>query len=136
VEVKSELCVPYLEVTGFYDRRDLGFGGTFFGPEYLTQWPGHWLPTILDRVGGIDVRRLPGGRYVVVNRRGGCATMTFIIDGLPARGMESDLTVPDVAAIEVYRGPSEAVGTLHPVDPCGLVLVWTWHEPDPFLTEK
>lgn len=54
------------------------------------------------------------------------------VDGEKWGQQPPDVPVSEIAAIEVFRGPSQAVGTLYAGSGCGLILIWTWHGPNPF----
>lgn len=43
-----------------------------------------------------------------------------------------DVPTSEVAAIEFYEGPMEAVGVLERLYRCGAVFIWTWRGPNPF----
>lgn len=138
VEVQPELRVRRLQREGYYRRRDLGFG-TFLGPQYLTRWSGHRVPALLERLGGARIHRRGTGRAfrVVFPRNQHRCSRTgamFFVDGKRWGRTAPDFPATEIAAVEVYKGPSQLVGTTVGTTrvTCGLILVWTWHGPNPF----
>lgn len=135
VVVRSEYRVPYLEREDFYYRRKLGFGA-FFGPQYISRWPGLRVPTLIARASGLRIIRAPGERYRVLNARCGYGAMKFVVDGQEWDYSPPTFPASEIAAVEIYKGPAQTFGTGHPSDECGLILVWTWRGPNPFIGSR
>lgn len=127
VKVESELRLRRLEDEGFYYRRELDFGH-FFGPQYLTRWSGLRMGDVIRRTPGLSAGRT-GLRNRRCHRRSG--GFNVYVDGIPWEGGVPNWPLTEVAAMEIYRGPSQTVGTAYPPGPCGLILIWTWRGPNP-----
>ena len=131
VEVTSELRIPRLDRRGYYYRRALGFG-EFLDPEYLTKWSGTRLADLVARQPGFQVRGRSRGREpIVVNASKKC-TPAVIVDGQKQGPSVFASPSTEIAAVEIYSGPSETAGTLYTGTGCGLILVWTWHGTNPY----
>ena len=114
---------------GFFDRRTHNTG-VFFTREELDQRGVTLFSDIFGPVAGVRIQRRGGQAQLISSRRRGCL-MTVFLDGTEMAYIASNidaLPFDDVAAIEIYRGPSElpleyAYQKSH--DTCGAVLVWT-----------
>ena len=120
----------WLVETGFYRRRDKGFG-KFLTPEELDRRPLNSLTQALKTV--------PGVQYGRQCSRGICrdvlhmspstghvsCSVTYYMDGDEMHGPVSprDISMHDLAAIEVYRGISETPGQFY--GRCGSVVMWS-----------
>lgn len=138
VTVQTEPRLPDLEDEGFYRRRERGFGH-FFGPQYLTRWAGTRLGTVLARTPGIRTyRSATTGQYSVRNlsRCPYGSGMLVYVDGHKWRGGLPSLPTTEIAAIEVYDGPSQMSGMPYRAGPCGTILIWTWRGPNPFIGDS
>jgi hypothetical protein len=124
-----------LRITGFYERRSRGLGA-FLTRAELDRVPGRRLTDVLRTTTGIRIVAGNRGEQRVVSSRGATSPlggaqcyMTIYLDNsvLDRAGGGLDLlSVDEVEAIEVYRGPSElAVEYRHDGSPCGIVQVWT-----------
>lgn len=118
----------WLVETGFYRRRDKGFG-KFLAPDDLEQRPVNTLDQALGTVQGVRFVRSCAGvgcREVMVtpNTRAGCG-VEYYMDGDRMHGRVSprNISMHDIAAIEVYRSisatPPQFYGT------CGSVVMWS-----------
>lgn len=114
---------------GFFERRD-GEGGVFYTREELDQRGVQMFSDIFGSVPGVRIQRRGGERALVSQRRNGCR-MTVFVDGTEmayiAQNIDA-LPFDDVAAVEIYRGPSEIpieYAYMKSNDTCGAVLVWT-----------
>ncbi|MFQ5679838.1 MAG: carboxypeptidase regulatory-like domain-containing protein [Gemmatimonadota bacterium] len=120
-------------LAGFYERRAHGFGWFITGEE-LQETPGRYLNTVFYRVPGVTVTPFrpgqAGGGYEIVNLRTQCPLSVYLdgarlADGSSAIGIET-FPKEDIAAIEVYRGPSEIPLAYRDTrSPCGVILLWT-----------
>lgn len=131
VQVESELRIPRLDDGGFYHRREREFGH-FFGPQYLTKWSGTRLPTILARTPGIRIQKGQGLEYIIQNDRClGGRDMAVYVDGVKWSTLPNFI-LTELAAVEVYKSPAQSVAVPFQGSGCGLLLIWTWHGPNPF----
>jgi hypothetical protein len=126
VDVRSHV----LEIRGFYDRQERGFGA------YLTRFS--WeqrMPRIPSDIlrGVAGVRVVPGNRGFgsVVLDRSNCA-FRYVVDGARVSGdfQIDDMPVEWIEALEVYRGVSQVPGefTAPPSAAranCGVIVIWT-----------
>ncbi len=114
---------------GFFERRDSGTG-VFFVRDELDRRGVTLFSDIFGPVAGVRVQRRGGQAQLVSSRRRGCL-MTVYLDGIEMAFIASNidaLPFDDVAAIEIYRGPSEVpleYTYTKSNDTCGAVLVWT-----------
>lgn len=120
-------------VREFYERRDgarrSGFG-RFIAREDIERLAPFQPTDLLRTVAGVRV--VPGRTSSAQGLRmtAGCVPAIFI-DGMrinrsrPQESLDNYVSVMDIEGIEVYRGPSSQVGSLHDPSGCGLVLVWT-----------
>ncbi len=114
---------------GFFDRRE-NHTGVFFTREELDRRGATLFSDIFGPVAGVRVQRAGGQAQLVSSRRRGCL-MTVYLDGTEMAYIAANidaLPFDDVAAIEIYRGPSEMpleYSYQKSNDTCGAVLVWT-----------
>lgn len=119
-----------LEASGFYERRDRGFGQFVARDEIEDRDPGR-VTDLLATMRGVRLGPPPGladGRALLM--RGGCVPEIFM-DGVRTIrpfSLDASLHPDDVAGIEVYH--SAEVPVQYGVSGCGAVLVWT-HVPNP-----
>lgn len=121
------------KLAGFYERRARGFGW-FLTREDLDRAPGHFLSTVFRQVPGLRVvpfgTRETGGGYRIFNQRSNCEPVFYLdgarlSDGSRSVGGERFLKT-DMAAIEIYRGPSEVPPVYRDSrSTCGVILLWT-----------
>lgn len=120
----------WLVETGFYRRRDRGFG-RFLTPEELERRPVNSLTQALKTVPGVESGRICDGgfcrealRMSLSAGRTACR-LTYYMDGDEMHGPVSpkDISVQDLAAIEVYRGISETPPQFY--GRCGSVVMWS-----------
>jgi len=137
--VRGDPQVPHLELSGFYHRRDRGFG-RFLGPEEIddravTQTSEFLrrVPFIRFRYNGTSKEPLIG-RGVVSFRGGtGACFPDVVLDGMKVRegGYRlatrfDDLVAPqEVEAIEVYAGGATVPRQWLSDSGCGMVVIWT-----------
>lgn len=120
-----------LDRRGFYQRRETQ-SGVFLTRADLDSRNVSQFSDIFMAVSGVRIDRGRGLARLVSTRRRGCL-MSVFIDGTEAAYLAENvdaLPFDDVAAVEVYRGPSEvpmAYSRLRPRTSatCGAVLVWT-----------
>lgn len=114
---------------GFFDRQSTNTG-VFFTREELDRRGVTLFSDIFGPVPGVRVQRRGGQAQLISSRRRGCL-MTVYLDGTEMAYIASNidaLPFDDVAAIEIYRGPSELpleYAYMKSNDTCGAVLVWT-----------
>ncbi len=111
--------------TGFYNRKDRGFG-RFVTREDIEDSNAFEVSDLVRRMPGVSVAssNRPGYRGVVT-MRGGCQPQVWV-DGartVQPFALDDFLTVHDVEAIEVYN--SAEAPPQYSTDGCGAVLVWT-----------
>lgn len=138
VTVQTEPRLPDLADEGFYRRRERD-SGHFFGPQYLTRWSGTRLGTVLARTPGIRTdRSATTGQYSVRNlsRCPYGSGMLVYVDGRERSGGLPSLPTTEIAAIEVYDGPSQMSGMRYRAGPCGTILIWTWRGSNPFIGDS
>lgn len=120
----------WLVKTGFYYRRDRGFG-KFLTPEDLEQRAVNSLIQTLKTVPGVHYARLCERghcrRVLTMSLSAGrpACPVTYYMNGNEMHGPVSprDISVEDLAAIEVYRGISETPGQFY--GRCGSVVMWS-----------
>ncbi len=114
---------------GFFERRDR-LTGVFYTRAELDDRGVRQVSDIFGATPGVRIARTGVQETLVSDRRGGCP-MTVYVDGTEmayiAHNIDA-LPFDDIAAVEVYRGPSELpIEYAHTKfnDTCGAVLVWT-----------
>lgn len=121
-EVRNE----HLASRGFYRRRADGQGWFMTRSELARS---RTLSDALRIVPGVNVEGQGGGAVLLSNRSGRRCLLAVFADGLYTTILNVDeLTLEDVEAVEVYRGPSEV-----PVEfvaprfsgTCGALVVWS-----------
>ncbi len=123
-----------LERVGFFDRRD-AHTGAFLTREELDARNVSQFSDIFRGMNGVRIDRGRGLSRLVSTRRRDCP-MTVFVDGTEAAYLSDNvdsLPFGDVAAVEVYRGPSEvpmAYAHTRFRNSCGAVLIWTQIEID------
>lgn len=126
VSVRSNWLVE----TGFYERREKGFG-KFITPEELEKRPLTSLTQALKTVPGVTMGRSCQGIFCreviqmsLSRTRAGC-DVKFYMDGQEMHGTVNpdNIAVHSLAAIEVYRGISETPGQFY--GRCGSVVIWS-----------
>lgn len=119
-----------LEASGFYERRDRGFGQFVARDEIEDRDPGR-VTDLLATMRGVRLGLTPGpGDDRALSMRGGCVPEIFL-DGVRTMrpfSLDASLHPDDVAGIEVYH--SAELPVQYRVSGCGAVLVWT-HVPNP-----
>ncbi|PAP76992.1 TonB-dependent receptor plug domain-containing protein [Rubrivirga marina] len=114
---------------GFFDRRDR-LTGVFYTREELDDRGVRQVSDIFGSTPGVRIQRSGVQERLVSDRRGGCP-MTVYVDGTEMAFIAYNidaLPFDDIAAVEVYRGPSELpieYASTKFNDTCGAVLVWT-----------
>ena len=113
-----------LELNGFYDRRERGFGHSMNRAEIEARRA--MLVTDLVRsIPGVSVTPGYMGRGGILRMRNGCVP-DVILDGVrmtsPVR-LDDILHVSDLEGIEVYSGSTSPMQYSH--SSCGTVLAWT-----------
>ncbi len=138
VTVEGEIRLPRLVEEGFYRRRAIT-SGHFFGPQYMTKWPSIRLAHLFRRAPGIRTERSHfGGKYKIINTRYNCQMPVFVDDRIWKGPL--DLPGTAAAAVEIYRGPTDAAGSgiinagagPASVGRCGAIYVWTWRRANPY----
>lgn len=115
---------------GFFERRDRNTG-VFMTREELDRRGTTMFSDVFRAVPGIRVQRQGGGRTSIVSqRRRGCE-MALFFDGIEMAygALNADaIAYDDIAAVEIYRGPSEVPQEFNYTrsrETCGAVLIWT-----------
>jgi hypothetical protein len=131
--VKPENYKPSLEE--FYERRREGFG-YFLTREQIEELHPAQPTDLFWSIPGVQLIAVGGGtQYRVRLQRqrsklsgGGDCPPHHYIDGMFVRNLELDLdiSVANIEALEVYRGPSETPSQYRrPDSDCGVILIWT-----------
>jgi hypothetical protein len=145
VEARSEARLRGLDIQGFYARRARGIG-VFLTDSAIQTSPTRRLTSVLRGVPGVQLVRnvrpdaIPGAEinepYRVASGRIArrLCFMDVYLDGLPVQTRANlqdgpnldDVSLHDVQAVEVYRGPGEIPPEYRGGgSPCGVVLLWT-----------
>jgi hypothetical protein len=118
-----------LEASGFYQRRDRGFGQFVARDEIEDRDPAR-VTDLLATMRGIWLGPTAGpGDGRSLSMRGGCVPEIFL-DGIRTMrpfSLDASLHPDDVAGIEVYH--SSELPVQYRVSGCGAVVVWT-HVPN------
>lgn len=131
VTVEAERRNRQLTRNGFYERKQYG-RGSFVTFEDIERSGAFRLSDLLRGVRGVEVVSVAGGYAVVATRgprslSGGTCTLQVWVDNAVIELNDIDeVPLPDVSAVEVYAGSSEAPlrfgGT---GGACGSVVIWT-----------
>lgn len=128
--VESEsLNDAMLRRRGFFERRE-GRAGIFLTRAEIERRGAIQFSDVFRSMLGFRVERERGQAAIVSSRNPTCRPEVFV-DGTRAAGMADQidaLLLAGVAAVEIYRGPSETPMSFSrrgPGAPCGAVLVWT-----------
>lgn len=114
---------------GFFERRE-NRSGVFLTREELDQRGAQLFSDVFRSVPGVRIQRRGGTTSLVSQRRRGCP-MSVYMDGVEMAYVEQNidaLPFDDIAAVEIYRGPSEVPLEFTQTkmrETCGVVLVWT-----------
>ncbi|MEX2466020.1 MAG: TonB-dependent receptor plug domain-containing protein [Gemmatimonadota bacterium] len=113
-----------LEASGFYDRRERGFGHSLTRDEIQARQPA-FVSDLFRTMAGVSVspRTLGGGG--LIRMRGGCVP-DVILDGVRLSGpvrLDDLLGVADVEGLEVYSGSTSP--PQYSRSTCGTVLAWS-----------
>lgn len=128
--LEVDVRADWLVETGFYERREKGFG-KFLTPEELERRPLNSLEQALRTVPGVKTVNRCRGLFCdeVIEMsssagRIGCP-VKFYMDGNELHGTvhPDNIAVHDLAAIEVYRGISETPAQFY--GRCGSVVMWS-----------
>jgi hypothetical protein len=125
--VKVRVPPSRLLRTGFYQRRNAGFG-TFFTREEISRMQPRALSDVMHRVAGATVFSSRAGMSSA-NFRGGsgrCPVQFFVDGAMTSNFLIDEVRAEDVEGIEIYRGaatlpPEYNKGTAI----CGLIVIWT-----------
>lgn len=141
VSVRGE--VSRLEMVGFYERQDRGFGH-FMVREEIMATGGRYLAHALQRLPRVTVLepRPSLGRFdglqnpeLYIRSGGQRCDPAFYLDGVRTATLGGPLRPDDfvdiehVEAVEVYTGMSQAPLQYSEPGACAVVLVWTHHTP-------
>lgn len=131
--------VPYLELSGFYHRRDMGYG-RFLGPEEVdhrtvTQTSEYLrrVPFIRLEYRGLSKEPVVSRGPVSLIRSSGPCYPDVVLDGIKVREGGNarfvnfdDLVAPqEVEAMEVYAGAASVPRKWLSDTGCGLIIIWT-----------
>lgn len=128
--LEVDVRADWLVETGFYERREKGFG-KFLTPEELEKRPLNSLGQALRTLPGVKTVNRCRGLFCdeVVEMsssagRIGCP-VKFYMDGNEMHGTvrPDNIAAHDLAAIEVYRGISETPAQFY--GRCGSVVIWS-----------
>lgn len=116
-----------LEIKGFYERKywgELLGNGYFFSPEYIERWrPWDVRFLVASNVPGIRWRS-PRNRRMSAGFSNLTCSMKVFVDGVEWGG-GWNLRGFEVAAVEVYKGPSSLAAEFSGSDArCGAIVIW------------
>lgn len=117
--------VPFLEARGFYQRARRALG-TFLGPDDIESLPAVRTAELFRRIPGLAVT----GDNVRLTRPtgfGGACGLRIIVDGVRYSGSLSDIPLPAIDAVEVYKGPATTPLEWRDASGCGAIVIWTKH---------
>jgi len=126
-----------LDYTGFLERRKAAGSGHFITRADIAEMRPFDLTDILRRVPGLKLVPTSYFDYTILSSRGvttsptGTCQPLIFVDGarlVDDTGLNSMLRPGDIAAIEVYAGPSGAPPQYSGGE-CGSILIWTGPEP-------
>lgn len=114
-----------LDLAGFYERREYGFGRFFTRQDIARRRPlalSHLLAGT-----GVWMRCVQGRCRAVQRSVRGVCEVPIYLDGQPVPDYDLDWVVPqDVAGLELYRRPTHTPARYAPWGGgCGALLVWT-----------
>lgn len=114
---------------GFYQRMTTGLGA-FITPEVIGKSPAQKMSDLFFGLGRVEVVADGGhNRVMMLNPMGSCTPAVYM-DGIPVASdgdLDAMVMLPDVEAVEVYRGgaelPLQFGGTT--TQGCGAIVIWT-----------
>jgi hypothetical protein len=122
IEVMSERerQEHFLEVEGFYDRKQMGFG-YFITPEEIERRVIHDWHTLFENTPVEATAALAFNKWEM---RGRCRDerVKIFVNGMDAGG---EVVIYDVLAVEVYAGISSTPLQWTRPGYCGVILIWT-----------
>lgn len=133
IVVEGELVVvsAKLKLSGFYERRKLGLGD-FLAEEDIERLVATDVIAVVRSVPGINYIPPHGPNTVgrvgtIVFSRARCGPPAVYLDGLPFRAEDLlSVSTANVAAVELYNGPSEVpVEFKRTGSACGVIVIWT-----------
>lgn len=113
-----------LEVAGFFQRRNRGFGHSLTREEIEARRP-TFVSDLVRTMPGVTIAPSMMGGGGILRMRGGCVP-DVVLDGVRLSSpvvLDQLLTVEDLEGIEVYSGSTSPVEYSH--SSCGTVLAWT-----------
>ena len=125
---------PWLERSGFFDRRRRAAGGHFLDETQLERKNPLWVVDLLVQIPGVFVSPAPTGSGYIVQMRGGPALSTgFCTPELWIDGMRlsfvgdwrSIVSGYDIKAMEVYTRHAQMPSEFYNFKGCGAVVIWT-----------
>lgn len=134
ISVTVEAREPYLDQSGYYEREDWAEvrGGHFVTPEFLERRNPLRVSHVME-----DIPRVKTSRHGIPFVSGSLGISSGCNEGMlvyldrmkfplqPPQGIDA-IPVSDVAAMEVYRDPSELPAEFSGSDSrCGVVVIWT-----------
>lgn len=118
-----------IRLAEFYRHRDGGNGGYFFNRRELDAARVYRVSDIMRRVPGVRLIADQSGRLHLRMARSLNCPPDVWIDGIRAEGMNvDDMSLHDVEALEIYRGPSglpPEYNNRMGRPGCGTLVIWT-----------
>lgn len=120
---------PWVNLTGFEQRRKAGFG-RYMGPEELNRMDPLWFNDIIRGFPSLRLERANWG-YVVTMRATGmaarCAPRVYVDNVItPNDGsLDNFLMAKEINAVEVYSGSMGPPQYMDFMSGCGSIVVWT-----------
>ena len=134
VQVTAQRRDPYLDITGFYQRKRAEIG-TFITPEQIEQRKPGRISDLFHGVSGIRIicGQQPVGECRVATRRMNsvqtavCFPVIYLDEVPLERGRVDGLVPPqDLLAVEVYAGAARVPARYGGANnACGVILLWT-----------
>lgn len=133
VVITGKRTDQFLEDQGFTHRMKIG-SGTYITRKEVKEKGRLNMTDVLRGIPGVNIQRYDSRLIATVNRARGknstspCALDIFI-DGYNVGGSPPDLnlvsTPSEVAAVEVYKGPSTLPARFSRFNSCGAIVIWT-----------
>lgn len=129
ITASVERTTDYLRDVGFYERRERGFGHHYTAEEIQRRAVASVTEAFRD-LPNVYVTGEGFSPVVEMLHSGERCVPQILVDGMlmQGSGRPDDFAHPaDIAAIEVYRRPSDMPMEYPVTGGCGMILIWTKH---------